>query len=278
MGNRRMITSDIWDDEFVGSLTFLERCLWIGLITLADDQGRLLDNVFVLTHKIFLYDENVKPQQVRDGVSRFCEAGKLVSYAADGKNLLQIVNWWRHQNPQWPQPSKYPPPERWTDKVKIHILGNKIYSINMDRPGGFDQDEKLPTPLPTSLPTSLPTGLPTPLKYPIEESREESRVEESRVNNNDPPFPENGDLSLFSAAFVQETHIPELKGGPTRWIKGLQDISNSGATPDDMRQAIRELMRKSYNIIGPWSVVNATITVMSRRKGNDSKFVPAEVF
>jgi len=41
MGNRRMISADIFEDEFTGQLNYFERLLWIGLFaTVADDQGR----------------------------------------------------------------------------------------------------------------------------------------------------------------------------------------------------------------------------------------------
>jgi hypothetical protein len=139
MSERRAIATNIWDDEFVGSLTHFERLLWIGLFTSADDQGRLIHNSLLIQRKIFLYDEDITPGQVEAAIEKFGQAGagKVFIYEAKGKKLLQLVNWWDYQTLQWPQDSKYPPPEGWVDRVKRKGKDGKVSSRNWDCKGGF---------------------------------------------------------------------------------------------------------------------------------------------
>jgi hypothetical protein len=137
MANRRMINSDLFEDEFFGSLDMVGRLLWIGLLTAcADDQGRLLANASVIRAKVYPFDD-VGLGVIQGVLERFSQAGKVTLYEADGKRLCQVVNWWRYQTPAWAAASKYPAPEGWVDRVKAHVNGNKITMLNWDKVGGY---------------------------------------------------------------------------------------------------------------------------------------------
>lgn len=138
--NRRMITGEVWEDDFFTSLSIFERLLWIGIITgCADDQGRLQDNAVLIRSKVFPMDD-VAIQQVEDALIRFAEASKIVRYIEGGKRLIQIANWWKHQTPRWAGHSNYPPPPRWLDRERYHSAGNKIITLNWDVQGGYIAD------------------------------------------------------------------------------------------------------------------------------------------
>lgn len=127
MANRRMISSDIWEDDWFGQLDFFQQALWIGLFSkCADDQGRLLNNPVLLRAAIFPY-KDVALADIAQAVAEFAQAGRVILYNADGKNLLQIVNWWEHQRPQWAQPSKFPAPDEWKDRVRTRDGG--VYKV-----------------------------------------------------------------------------------------------------------------------------------------------------
>src|SRR5512133_168139 len=137
MANRSMIASDIWRDEFIGTLDLFGRVLWVGLIvTCADDQGRVLNNPRLIRSDIFPLDE-VATKEIEDTVSLCGAAGKITRYEAEGKSLIQVVNWWEYQTPSWASPSKYPAPAGWIDREKYHAAGNKIETRNWERDGGY---------------------------------------------------------------------------------------------------------------------------------------------
>jgi len=102
----------------------------------ADDQGRLQDNEMLVKSQIFPMDN--KPQaRVKQSMDLLVEKGLLQRYQKDGKKLMQIVNWWKHQSPSWASPSNYPAPDGWVDREKYHAAGNEIKTINWDKQGGF---------------------------------------------------------------------------------------------------------------------------------------------
>lgn len=137
MANRRMISGDVFEDDFFGTLNFLERLLWIGLITsVADDQGRMMDNTVQIKAKVFLFDR-VHDSQVETALAKCDAAGKIARYLGSGKLLIQIINWWKYQTPAWASPSKYPAPDGWIDRIKYHATGNKILTSKWDSPGGY---------------------------------------------------------------------------------------------------------------------------------------------
>ncbi len=140
MANTRMITSDIWEDDFFTSLTIFERLIWIGLITnCADDQGRFQDNVNLIASKLFPMEE-VDRKNIEQALEKFASLGKLCRYTARGKKLAQIVNWWKHQKPRWAGKSNYPPPDGWIDRERYHIDSKTICDSNWDKSGGFSED------------------------------------------------------------------------------------------------------------------------------------------
>ena len=132
----RMITSNIWEDDFIVSLSFFNRLVWIGLITIADDQGRMQDSANLIRSKMFPMDD-VPLKDIEGALVEFCKAGKITRYIVDGKKLIQIVHWWKHQRPQWAGKSIFPAPKAWEDRIRCHVKGNSIYSLNWDNEGGY---------------------------------------------------------------------------------------------------------------------------------------------
>ena len=82
-----------------------------------------------------------------------------------------------------------------------------------------------------------------------------------------------GDEKLFEAnplstAFEKASNI--LAHSPQKWMKAIDAMQSKGATPEDITDAVNELRVKGYNIIGPWSIENAVINVMGKRKSTQT--------
>lgn len=136
MAKNRLIASDIWADDWFGPLPFFEQALWIGLFSqCADDQGRLLDNPVLIRAWVFPY-KDIAMVDIVKALALFERDGKIHRYQADGKKLIQIVNWWDHQHAQWVQPSQWPSPEVWHDAVRTRMNGTYL-SENWDGLRGF---------------------------------------------------------------------------------------------------------------------------------------------
>jgi hypothetical protein len=102
MARIRTIKPEFWGDEKMAALDPLTRLVFLGLISLADDRGRLLDNLKFLDGQLFpVSDEScAKPLDTLAALLR------IQRYTSEsGQSLIQIVNWGRHQKVD--KPSKY---------------------------------------------------------------------------------------------------------------------------------------------------------------------------
>jgi len=150
----RHIDPHTWQDEFFGAqLSITERLIWLGLIaSVADDQGRLLDNPALLRSLIFPFDDGISLETITAALEKLVSAGKVFRYQAQGKSLLQITNWWKYQSSaSWMSPSKYPPPDGWQDFYRYHAAGKTlITSPNWKHraAGSISPANQLPNSLP----------------------------------------------------------------------------------------------------------------------------------
>lgn len=157
-----VVSPTLFDDEWFGQLSDREMIVWIGIFgRLRDDQGRFIENAALARARLFPY-RDVPVRDVQMAFDRFVGDNRLYRYqTADGKQVLQIVNWWIHQRPQWASPSKLPPPEGWTDRVRYRRNGS-YEAVNWDSPGGFTRDDQ-PNPSAEPLSRTLqvnPSGEP----------------------------------------------------------------------------------------------------------------------
>jgi len=112
MARKRFLSPDIWSDASFVKLIPQERLLFIGLITLADDEGRLRASPSYLKGELFpqngLGDEEV--QRFRDRTVR--QNRNILLYKVAGVEYIQLLNWTKYQSPSHPTPSRLPPPRR----------------------------------------------------------------------------------------------------------------------------------------------------------------------
>lgn len=94
MARIRTIKPEFWTDEKLGPLDPLTRLVAVGLISQADDAGRILDSVRLIDGLLFAYDDSTTCRRSLDDLSRvgFIERGETES----GQRVIQIVNW-HHQ-------------------------------------------------------------------------------------------------------------------------------------------------------------------------------------
>lgn len=110
MARQRFIHPEFWTDPTIGKLAPLDRLFFIGCVSNADDEGRLLGDPAYLRSAIFPYDD-IKISDVgamRDRVINTCH--NLIHYIIDGTSHLAFHHWSRYQSPRYPKPSRLPPP------------------------------------------------------------------------------------------------------------------------------------------------------------------------
>lgn len=98
---------EIWEDEAIGRLGPWERLLFIGLITMADDEGRLRVLPSAIVGHVFPYDD-VSPRKLLAWVDALEKFELVRLYGHDGTNYCQIKGWSKHQKVNRPQVSTIP--------------------------------------------------------------------------------------------------------------------------------------------------------------------------
>jgi hypothetical protein len=246
MANRRMINSDLFIDDVFIKLDDITRLVWIGLIVaVADDQGRMQDNSLLIRSQIFPADTK-SPSKIDKALDSLIEEGLLHRYSKDGKFLLQIINWWKHQTPSWASASMYPAPDNWTDREKYHAIGNKVVTTNWDVQGGFSL-------LHSQLPTSV-----------------DSLYVKSDVKGD---VKSDGDVESFVAVYVEQTGLKPKKTDEE--VEMVKRFIGLGVTPEEYRKAIQEMQVKPYKIA---SMCSPEKWVMNNHNGNKPKSGSYEYF
>lgn len=105
----RSIKPEIWEDERVGELSHGARLLYVGLITMADDEGRLRALPASILGHVFPYDQDA-PRKLDAWLGEVVDSGMVVRYQDGGKPYLAFRHWARHQRINRPSISLLPAP------------------------------------------------------------------------------------------------------------------------------------------------------------------------
>ena len=92
-----MIYAKIWTSEQFGKLSDKAKLLFIGSITLADDDGRLRGNPAYLRGQVFPYEENITVSEVLQLRNEVEKSGLIGLYSVDDCEYIQHPKWTDYQ-------------------------------------------------------------------------------------------------------------------------------------------------------------------------------------
>lgn len=120
MARKRQIDPDIWTSEQVVTLPVEARILFIGLISHADDEGRLRGSPLSLKVSVFPAD-TYEIDQIKKWRDEIVAHKLAVYYEKDGSEYLWLPNFRKFQYMTKIFPSKLPaPPELITDNEQVN--------------------------------------------------------------------------------------------------------------------------------------------------------------
>ncbi|MCD8150555.1 MAG: hypothetical protein LUE92_13565 [Clostridiales bacterium] len=103
----RILKESICRSDSIDALTWFEEVLFYRLIVNCDDFGRFDGRPAIIKGSLFpLKDVTVK--DIEKSLSRLVEVGLVGAYEAQGRPVLQLLTWEKHQNVR-AKKSKYPP-------------------------------------------------------------------------------------------------------------------------------------------------------------------------
>lgn len=204
----RLIAPEFWESDSVNDLTIRQRLLFLGLISNADDQGRLKGRAEYIKSKIFIYDQ-FTPDEIQSDLEAIANIQGIILYEASGRKYIQVIKWWCFQHPTWSQRSELPPPDGWADRWHYRV-GNKVASYNWPETpdadperaaGGLTMTSQRPRDgLTTKLPDNMNSNMN--LNFNLNENRNEidPGADAPKVEKPDPlTIGQRGFLDLFGA-------------------------------------------------------------------------------
>lgn len=103
----RTIKPEFWSDEKIGPLDPLTRLVFLGLISLADDRGRIFDSLKTIDAFIFPYTDHSSAESL----DLLTNLSRIFRYsAANGMKVIQLLGWAKHQVVDHPQKYSLPDP------------------------------------------------------------------------------------------------------------------------------------------------------------------------
>lgn len=109
MARARNIKPGFFTNDVLGELDPLARLLFAGLWTLCDREGRVEDRPKKIKAETLPYD-NCDPDALLDSLRA---GGFIERYEVDGKRIIQVVAWSKHQTPHMKEaPSALPAPDK----------------------------------------------------------------------------------------------------------------------------------------------------------------------
>ncbi len=125
MPGYRKIRRTLLDDPRFGMLSVFSQHLYLKLLLVADDQGRLQGHPAWIRSRAFPY-QDIALEEIEQALKELEEKDFILRYQADSMALIQIRNWWQESDLQWAQPSEYPAPEGWKDRIRYSKRGKMV--------------------------------------------------------------------------------------------------------------------------------------------------------
>jgi len=267
---RRMLDNSLWSNENFAALPPRGRLLQIGMITIADDQGRLKAHPLFLAKEIFPYD-HMEASDVSKWLALMEQNGTIQLYTVDGKQYAQFLNWWDYQSLQFAHASSYPRPDGWQDRLRFNSKGNQMMVSNWTTPKGdrlvdtCDQEgklfpfvmelpvnraanstDKVPTKVRTLVPTQAPTEARTQVTSQLPNYQLPTKEEEGESNGAKAPArpPSLKDHPLIRAFYEQHNRYPNreqmaeivrLNPPLPDWIRAIHAWAMAGNRPTNVQ-------------------------------------------
>jgi hypothetical protein len=108
----RSIKPEFWRSDDITALSREHRLLFIGLWSYVDDNGVGIDDHRQIAADLFALEDDLKEARdfVREGLATLAQAGLITRYTSQGKAVLFVTGWDKHQRIDRPSRTRYQRP------------------------------------------------------------------------------------------------------------------------------------------------------------------------
>lgn len=142
MARKRMIDPTIWQSEDFGKLSNLAKIVFIGLFSLADDEGRGRANPVYLRTTLFPYNEDMRSADVEKALFEISSNMSVVFYSCDGNSYYSLLSWNTFQKIDRATDSKLPAFEENNKDIQRLFVDNSTSSKRMLAPNIKEDNRK----------------------------------------------------------------------------------------------------------------------------------------
>lgn len=142
MARKRMLSPDIWESNSFSGLSDLAKLVFIGMISLSDDEGRGKANPSYIKSMLFPYDENRRVADVKSALLEIARCMSTQFYNVNGNDYYHLTNWEKWQNINRPTKSKLPAPPMCGEgeEIKENPEEEKITKDSLNTHGALTED------------------------------------------------------------------------------------------------------------------------------------------
>lgn len=140
MARKRMIDPNIWQSEDFSKLSTLAKLVFIGLFSLADDEGRGRCNPVYLKSTLFPYEEGIRSADIDKTLSEISSNMSVIFYSCNGSNYYSLYNWNTWQKIDRPSQSKIP---EFDEKTTIKLFDENSSNVRRGVPPKRKEDNRI---------------------------------------------------------------------------------------------------------------------------------------
>lgn len=108
MARKRMIDPSIWINEDFGALSNLAKLVFIGLFSIADDEGRGKASPAYIKAVLFPYNDDLRIADIEKTLSEISSKMSVIFYSCDENMYYTLTSWNMWQKIDKPSQSKLP--------------------------------------------------------------------------------------------------------------------------------------------------------------------------
>lgn len=120
MARKRMIDPSIWINEDFGTLTNLAKLVFIGLFSIADDEGRGKSSPAYIKAVLFPYNDDLRVADIEKALLEISSKMSVIFYSCDENKYYTLTSWNKWQKIDRPSDSSIPAYEE--DNKDIRLL------------------------------------------------------------------------------------------------------------------------------------------------------------
>jgi len=126
MARTRSIKPEFWSDEKVGTLSFMERLLFLGMWNFSDDEGLIKASPLYLKAMVFPYD-NIKEKDIESAINNLSNKQLIFCFVQNNQQYAWIIKFRVYQRIDKPQKPNNPAPSIQNTKYRMAIFKRDNY-------------------------------------------------------------------------------------------------------------------------------------------------------